>query len=83
MIKAQIKPQTRQYERLSDLMRNESYVGFEPYGCDRYMLVTAGPAKGSAVNAAGTWASIDMQPEYTDGYYIFATAAELYEWMKG
>ena len=77
-----------EYNSLENLLQHHDYIGFQPAGEDdtyRYMIVSDGPRelKGIAIRPIGRWCGLVMQKNIMGNYYIFSTAAELFEWMKG
>ena len=75
------------YDSLEQLMKSNKYIGFQPSTAPqlRYMIVQNGPdqIKGTAIRFNGRWTNLVNQKTTKGDYYIFDTAAELYEWMKG
>jgi hypothetical protein len=68
---------------LADLMDEYQYIGFEEaLRKKRYFIVTEGSARGYAVHPAGTFTSKNRQFEnQTEGYFVFNSEKELYDWM--
>lgn len=66
---------------LDHLISKHRYVGFEAKDGERYFLVRDGKAYGLAVNPENTHCSLEKQKEIKDGYFIFDTYEELFQWV--
>ena len=73
------------YKSLELLIQQNPFIGFQPSSCDwRYIIISHGiEVRGTAIRPTGRWANLERQKSAVGDYYIFDTAAELYEWMKG
>lgn len=71
-------------EMLRYALDNNKSIGFTPkdYSDDKYLLITAGDARGLAVNHTGTWTSETNQETELGDYFIFDNPSELYKWMS-
>jgi beta-phosphoglucomutase-like phosphatase (HAD superfamily) len=71
----------------TEMFNKYDYIGFESSEKfkekwrGRYVIVKTGPNAVKAFNSHNTWS--DYQEDYTETYYVFDSAEELYEWMKG
>ena len=75
-----------EYNSLQQLLGANTFVGFIPRNdVRRYMFIVDGSTicHGLAVRPTGFWDSIEGQKTTKGDYYIFSTAAELFDWMKG
>ena len=75
----------KEYRSLELLIRQNPFIGFQPPSCDwRYMIISRGiEVRGTAIRPTGRWTNPESQKTAVGNYYIFNTAVELYEWMKG
>lgn len=87
IIASKYLPSKLHFRYLEDLMNDHQYIGFHLSNVDdddiRYMVVTGGDQRGCAVSPTGTWCSREEQQTYKEGYVIFETKEDLFEWMKG
>jgi len=81
------KPEVeKEFESLGQLLSESDYIGFIPNGhTSRYMLLNSGGGayRGLAARPTGYWSSVEEQKRARGDYYIFDTAIELFDWMKG
>jgi hypothetical protein len=84
-LKALNSPETKVYESMHDMLfkTGGKFIGFENGPGERYILCTIGPTAGIAISARhGAWATEEEQSrKYRDGYFIFDTVKELYQWL--
>ena len=83
MKEVKIQQEVASYASLEDLLDSESYIGFKNETGLKYMIVTSGSCKGCVVRPSGTYSDED-DFEPSDGrIFVFDSANELLDWMKG
>jgi hypothetical protein len=71
----------KKYDSLYRLTMENDFVGFSTLGGGRYIIITSGGLRETAVRPDGTWTHTENQRHEKGDYFIFDSARELYDWM--